>query len=167
MGDPPSPWLGRVLFTPNPCGVGTDPSKASYDIYLMPTKTFRLLAVMCISLRTRAEHIGLGSGPDPCEGPTSVMEGPRILRDTTSAAVSVKTHHIITPGPSLRGVLAGLPHTTYRLPDRAPRKDGPGMYINHGRDLDPNSQPFLSDLRSPFASWPASTAECPGGLKEL
>ena len=30
------------------------------------------------------------------------------------------------PGPSCRGVLAGLPHTTYRLPDRAPRLEGPG-----------------------------------------
>ena len=30
------------------------------------------------------------------------------------------------PGPSCRGVLAGLPHT-YRLPDRAPRLEGPGI----------------------------------------
>ena len=26
-----------------------------------------------------------------------------------------------------RGVLAGLPHTTYTLPDRAPRQEGPGI----------------------------------------
>ena len=33
--------------------------------------------------------------------------------------------------PPVRGVLAGLPHTIYRLPDRAPRLEGPGrtLYI--------------------------------------
>ena len=36
-------------------------------------------------------------------------------------------HRLIIPGPSCRGVLAGLPHTTYRLPDRAPRQEGPGI----------------------------------------
>ena len=36
--------------------------------------------------------------------------------------LSTLTQYISTtiPGPSCRGVLAGLPHTTYRLPDRAP-----------------------------------------------
>ena len=33
-------------------------------------------------------------------------------------------HQQPIPGPSCRGVLAGLPHTTYRLPDRAPHSVG-------------------------------------------
>ena len=36
------------------------------------------------------------------------------------------------PGPSCRGVLAGLPHTTYRLPDRAPQQEGPGINLFFG-----------------------------------
>ena len=31
------------------------------------------------------------------------------------------------------GVSNELPHTTYRLPDRAPRQEGPGIQLQHGR----------------------------------
>ena len=108
----------KVSFNPFP----TPPSTSSEGIWTLQTHPKHLLRRYNWRPRVKLEPLlaspsQLAPLKDP-EWLTPKLQG--FFRD-----IPVSSHSFAHTW-TLQGVSNGLPHTTYRLPDRAPRQEGPG-----------------------------------------